>query len=69
MSEICFEFLKFAACTIQERYGIHCPYAHSIYEMRKFVFDHRLEEQPGFINRWALNSDEPIPNRQVRLAD
>ena len=66
---MCYEFLKFAECSVAAKYGIVCPYAHSIYEVRKFAYDNKDQEQPGFTNIWASNPDEPAEQRPVRIPD
>ena len=56
--DLCYEFLKFSACSVQAKFGQH--YAHSIYESRKYTYDHKNDVQLGFSNIWASNPDEPL---------
>ena len=67
--ELCFEYLKFQSCAVQAKFGISCPYAHSLYELHKYKSDNRdVYRKPSKFNADRVhNPDEPNGNHNLFL--
>ena len=67
--EVCFEYLKFQSCSVQAKFGIHCPYAHSLYELHKFKFKNKEVERKTYKSNKdkIYNPDAPNENQNIYI--
>ena len=66
--DMCFEFLRFGACSTVAKFGMLCPYSQSIYELQKHNSVNRYRERTFSFNPdFVYNPDLPQSNKFARV--